>query len=74
MESKDFVKYYSKSMSLTEISEIEDYKLREIKYRYHTLRHKVFINEKKYSDKEWVKQTNYLREQEKLELEKHLLG
>jgi len=68
----DLVEKYSKSMNLKEISEIEDIKIRDIKRKYHTLQHEAFINEKKYSDKEWIEEFDRLHEQEKLEIEKYL--
>lgn len=74
MRNKDLIEFYSKPMNPNEISKIDDKKIKEIKLKYCSLQHKAFLDEQKYSDKELMKYSDYLIEQEKIEIEKYLVN
>ena len=68
MELKEFLDKYNRIMNNSEMSNIEDIKLREIKRKYWNLRHEAFIDEINISDKELEKIFDDSLTQEKQEL------
>lgn len=71
MELNEFLNKYNRVMNNSEISNIEDIELREIKRKYWDLRHEAFIDEMNISDKDLEKVFDDLLFQEKQELIKY---
>lgn len=68
MELNEFLNKYNRIMNNSEISDIEDIELREIKRKYWDLRHNAFIDETNISDSDLEKVWDNSLMQEKQEL------
>lgn len=62
---------FKKTLNNTEITQIEDYELREIRQNHWNYRHKIFLDEHKISDKELCILTNVDYEKEHKELQEY---
>lgn len=59
---------FKKTLNNTEIVQIEDYELREIRQKHWNYRHKIFLDEHRISDQEFCRLTDIDYEKEHKEL------
>lgn len=62
---------FKKTLNNTEITQIEDYELREIRQNHWNYRHKIFLDEHRISDQEFCRLTDIDYETERKELEEY---
>lgn len=64
---------FKESINNAEIERIQDYELRNIRYKYWDKRRKAFLDEKKISDRELEEVWDRLYQEEKVEIEAYLM-
>ena len=62
---------FKKSLNNTEITQIKDYELREIRQNHWNYRHKIFLDEHRISDQELCRLTDIDYETERKELQEY---
>jgi hypothetical protein len=62
---------FKKSLNNTEITQIKDYELREIRQNHWNYRHKIFLDEHRISDQELCRLTDIDYEIERKELQEY---
>ena len=62
---------FKKVLNNTEITQIEDYELREIRQNHWNYRHKIFLDEHRISDQELCRLTDIDYETERKELQEY---
>lgn len=62
---------FKKILNNTEITQIEDYELREIRQNHWNYRHKIFLDEHRISDQEFCRLTDIDYETEREELQEY---
>ncbi len=62
---------FKKSLNNTEITQIEDYELREIRQNHWNYRHKIFLDEHRISDQELCRLADIDYETERKELQEY---
>jgi|GEM_PF-2047534 len=60
---------FAKTLNNEEISRIKDCELRDIRMKHWEYRHEIFVNERKYSDAEFLRLTDIDYKKEEKELE-----